>query len=96
VADDIRDDEDAIDPETGVAYGDRREGVHYAPDPGQIARAVHQVKPTGPLPEDERSTEDGEHRPQPKVPVQDVRVTPTSASVWEARSEPPQADEDRR
>ena len=74
-----------------VATGDRRDEVHFEPDADQLVKASHLVRPEGPLPPEEHSSA-GERGALPGGPaVQDVRVAPDSASVWDAR--PPVDDE---
>jgi hypothetical protein len=78
--------------EPEVATGDRREEMHYEPDPDQLVVARATVKPKTPLPPDEHTAavDHGELNAEP--PIGDVRVVPPSPSVWDAR---PPDDEDR-
>jgi hypothetical protein len=72
-----------------IATGDRREEIHFEPDPDQLVVARHLVRPAGPLPPQE-------HTPNSAAveadvpPIEDVRVAPDGPSVWDAR--PPAED----
>jgi hypothetical protein len=74
--------ESTADTERVLAGADEPEGTHYEPDPDQIVKVVHQVKPEslpleGPTDFDARDHADG-------TASTDVRVTPARASVREA------------
>ncbi|HKR86741.1 MAG TPA: hypothetical protein VJS38_01060 [Phenylobacterium sp.] len=70
-----------------VATGDRREEVHFEPDPGQLVVAKHLVKPDAPLPLDVTSERDDDVAATETdvPPVEDVLVAPETPSVWDAR-----------
>ena len=75
------------DPATAgeVAFGDRRDEVHFEPDANQLVRAEHLVRPTGPLPPQDDSL-DAEAEAEADVPpIEDVKVAPEGPSVWDAR-----------
>lgn len=75
--------ESTFDTHPRVASAAERESVHYEPDPDQIVKVVHQVRPDTIPPATE--TDYGERGgPQPET-CTDVRVTPALASVHEAR-----------
>jgi hypothetical protein len=80
------------DPKTEpVATGDRRDEAHYEPDPDQLVRARFLVRPTEPPPPDEHTGRVDQGLPAEEgPPVEDLRIPPPSASVWDARP----ADED--
>ncbi len=63
-----------------VAHGDRREEVHYEPDPGQLTRVSHRVKPSV-LPPDEIT---GDAPAGATDVVQDAAIVPPAPSVWDA------------
>lgn len=72
----------SADDDATVARADDRGDVHYEPDPDQLVKAVHQVRPQV-LPLD--TTTDFETRGGPQAEsVTDVRVTPQAPSVHEA------------
>lgn len=77
-----------------VATGDRREEVHFEPDPGQLVVAKHLVKPHAPLPLDMTSERDDDvgATETDVPPVEDVLVARETPSVWDAR--PPAEDSD--
>jgi hypothetical protein len=80
--------EEAVD----VAFGDRREEIHFEPDPEQLVVASHLVRPASPVLEDETA---GARAVEADVPpVEDVRVAPEGPSVWDARPPADDADED--
>jgi hypothetical protein len=62
--------------------------THLEADPEAIAKAVHTVRPQGPLPDDEASSPNGHGEASNPAasapPVQDVRSVPEEPSVWEA------------
>ncbi len=66
-----------------VAPSDIRSGVHYEPDPDQVVKVVHQVKPTS-IPVEGPTDYARRGGPQDTA-VTDVAITPETASVWEAR-----------
>jgi hypothetical protein len=71
-----------------VATGDRRNEVHFEPDPGQLVVAKHLVKPDQPLPLDLQPSDlPGESAAiaADVPPVEDVLVAPDAPSVWDAR-----------
>lgn len=72
------------DSNTEVATGDRRSEKHYEADPDQIVRIDHSDKPDGPLPPQER-TSDERWRKQTTPPVQAVTDYGERPSVWDAR-----------
>jgi hypothetical protein len=79
------------DPKVEVATGDRRGEVHFEPDPGQLVRASHLVRPAEPPIEDP----DGHMALPDSPPVEDVMVPPDgpdAPSVWDAR--PPEDGSD--
>lgn len=78
-----------------VATGDRREEVHFEPDPAQLVVARHLVKPDRPLPLDVTSERDDDVAATRAdvPPVEDVLVAPEAPSVWDAR---PAADDSGR
>jgi hypothetical protein len=71
-----------------VAHGDRRQTVHYEPDPDQLTRVSHTFKPMM-LPPDE-VTRDPPARAAPVI--QDAAIVPPEPSVWDAS--PDDADDD--
>jgi hypothetical protein len=74
-----------------VATGDRRDEMHYEPDPDQLVVARFLRRPETPLPPDIQPA-DAVPPPPPEVSaVEDVRVAPQSPSVWDAR--PPPAED---
>ncbi|HEY0437537.1 MAG TPA: hypothetical protein VGC92_12925 [Phenylobacterium sp.] len=75
-----------------VATGDRREDVHYEPDPDHLVKMKATFKPEGPLPpeEDSAASERGEGAFD-SPPIQDVGVAKDTRSVWDAR--PPDDDQ---
>jgi len=75
-----------------VATGDRRDEVHFEPDPRQLVVAKHLVKPAAPLPLDVTSErpDDVAATEADVPPVEDVLIAPEAPSVWDAR---PAADE---
>jgi len=75
---------EGVDEASAVATGDRRDEVHYEDDPHQIVRVSHLEKPIGQLTTDDQRGKNREDH-QPAVPVQDVAVSPSKASVWDAR-----------
>ena len=75
---------EGVDEAGVVATGDRRDEVHYEDDPDQIVRVVHEVKPVGPLPTDEQRGRDHDDQ-SAAAPVQEVGVSPSKASAWDAR-----------
>ena len=75
----------ADDDDGRVATGDRREEVHFEPDPDQLVKASHLVKPRGPLPPEEQSPAEERGELLPEAAVEDVRVAPQGPSVWDAR-----------
>ena len=75
-----------------VATGDRRDEVHFEPDPDQQVKAAHLVRPEGPLPPQEHSAAQ-ERQDYPDDPALfDVRVAPPEPSAWDAR--PADADDE--
>jgi hypothetical protein len=68
--------------EPAPSKADRPEGTHYEPDPDQIVKVVHQVKPDSlPL----QGPTDFEARgPADDTASTDVRLTPPRASVRES------------
>lgn len=80
--------------ETEVATGDRRDEVHFEPDPNQLVVARHLVKPDRPLPPDLQTTvEDAGASAADMPPIEDVLVAPDAPSVWDARPAPDDAGE---
>jgi hypothetical protein len=74
-----------------VATGDRRDEAHYEPDPDQLVRAAFLQRPTKPPPPDEHTGRvDAGLAAEQGAPVEDLRVAPSSPSVWDAR--PPGAN----
>lgn len=86
-------DGDRDDPATPVAIatGDRRDEVHFEPDPDQLVVVRHLVRPQHALapeqPVPSRSVAEAD-----APPVEDVRVAPEGPSVWDARPPPDDAD----
>lgn len=75
-----------------VATGDRRDEAHLEPDKDQLVRAAFLTRPAKPPPPDEHTGRVDEGLPAEQgPPVEDLRVSPASPSVWDAR--PP--DEER-
>jgi hypothetical protein len=75
-----------------IATGDRREDVHYEPDPDQLVKMRATFKPDGPLPPQEHSASSTVAGDQDTPPLQDVAVAASGPSVWDAR--PPEDDEE--
>jgi hypothetical protein len=73
-----------------VATGDRRDEVHFEPDPNQLVVARHLVRPRSLSPEEDSPGDDAALFDEP--PVEDVAVAPEGPSVWDARPLP----DDRR
>jgi hypothetical protein len=73
-----------------VATGERRD-VHFEPDPDQLVVAKFNHKPGAPLPPQEQSAEAHKLGDQPVPPVQDVAVSDSGPSVWDAR--PPSGED---
>lgn len=72
-----------------VAHGDRRAEAHYEPDADQLAKVRFTAKPESPVaPELGVDADVAENRAD-KPPVEDVAVSLSDASVWDAR---PQSD----
>jgi hypothetical protein len=67
-----------------IATGDRREQVHFEPDPKQMVVARHLVKPKAPLPPQEQ-TPGAAAADADAPPIEDVAVAPDEPSVWDAR-----------
>lgn len=74
--------ESTVEREPVLCRADQPEGTHYEPDPDQIVKVVHQVKPDSlPL----QGPTDFEARgPADDTATTDVRVTPARSSVREA------------
>lgn len=75
-----------------VATGDRRDEVHFEPDPNQLVVARHLVKPLAPPVEDPA----GHLELADSPPIEDVLVDPEgpdAPSVWDARPPPDGSDE---
>ena len=69
-----------------IATGDRREDMHFDPDPDQLVRARFTEHATEPLPPEEHSAQSDSGAPlEEGSPVEDVRVAPDTPSVWDAR-----------
>lgn len=78
-----------------VATGDRREDMHFEPDPDQLVRARFTAKPARLPPEQEENLampRSGAEFTEP--PVADVAVAAPGPSVWDAR--PATKDEGER
>jgi hypothetical protein len=75
--------ESAGDAVPQVASAAERGGAHYEPDPDQGVKAVHQIKPDA-IPVATPTDYEQRGGPQPET-VTDIRVTPSQASVHEAR-----------
>lgn len=74
-----------------VAVGDRREELHFEPDPDQGVRATPLFEaPVAPVEEQSAASETGR---VPPMPPGTVSVTAGDESVWDAR--PREEDEDR-
>ncbi len=86
---------DTPDPQTPepVASGDRRDEVHFEPDPNQLVVARFLTRPQGPLPPDIQPADMVPPAVGDLPPVEDVRVAPESPSVWDAR--PPAEDAEK-
>jgi len=76
-----------------VASGSRRGEMHYEADPDQLLVARSMVKPGGPLPPEEQSAALDHDELDGSAQPSDVRVDPSTASVWDAR--PPADDADK-
>jgi len=76
--------ESTFDKDPQVASAADREGTHYEPDSDQIVKVVHQVRPEA-IPLDTETDYDERGGPQGEAAT-DVRVTPSAASVHEARA----------
>ena len=74
-----------------VATGDRRDEVHYEPDPDQLVVARFLRRPETPLPPDIQPADAVPPPPPEALLVEDVRVAPESPSVWDARPPPEDA-----
>ena len=72
-----------------IATGDRREEVHFEPDPDQMVVARHLRRPDGPLPPQGESP-GAAAADVDSPPIEDVAVAPEDSSVWDAR---PPADD---
>jgi len=72
-----------------VATGDRRDEVRFEADPDQLVRLRATFKPEAPYPPEEQSaaTDSGAIEDQPAV--QDVAVSNSPGSVWDARPAEP-------
>jgi len=79
--------------EPHVAHGSRRDEAHYEADPEQLVAVKFNVKPQDPLPPEEQSAalEDGSGLSD-APPIQDVAVSTSEDSVWDARP-PPDTEE---
>jgi hypothetical protein len=79
--------------DTPVASGDRRDDIHYEPDADQLVRARFTAKPEALTLEQEQNlaTDRGDIELS-APPLEDVAVTPSGPSVWDAR--PATKDED--
>jgi len=82
-------DDPRFEPEP-VDTGDRREDSHFEPAPdGRGVRAHFLVRPDEPPPPDEQTGRVDHGIPAEQgPPVEDLRLAPDAASVWDAR--PPQ------
>ena len=78
---------------SGVASGDRRDELHYQPDPDQLVKIRATFKPDDPLPPQEHSAASEAGAAGAGPPIQDVAVAADGPSVWDAR--PSDADDDR-
>lgn len=76
-----------------VASGSRRGDMHYEADPDQLVVAKSMVRPDGPLPPEEQSPAVDHGELGGDIARPDVRVDPSTASVWDAR--PPADDADK-
>lgn len=81
-----------IDRPERVATGDRRDEVHYEPDPDQLVKVSALAQVEGPIPPEEQSAHP-EAVDAASGPTKDVRMPPESSSVWDAR--PPADDSER-
>lgn len=69
-----------------VATGDRHAEAHLEPDKDQLFQARFQERPAEPPPPDEHTGRvDAGLTAETGPPVEDLRVAPPSASVWDAR-----------
>jgi hypothetical protein len=77
-----------------VATGDRRDEVHFEPDPAQLVVARHLVKPDQPLAPDmtPESADDIAAAAADVPPVEDVLIAPEAPSVWDARPADDESD----
>lgn len=75
--------ESTFDTEPRVASADERDGAHFEADPEQIVKVVHQVRPDA-IPPATETDYDERGGPQAETTT-DIRVTPATASVHEAR-----------
>lgn len=75
--------ESTFDSDPRVVSADEREGVRLEPDPDQIVKVTHQVRPAA-IPPATETDYDERGGPQPEATT-DIRVTPDTASVHEAR-----------
>jgi hypothetical protein len=71
-----------------IATGNRREEVHFEPDPNQLVVAKHLEKPPGLPPQGQSPGAAAADTDIP--PIEDVAVAPAESSVWDAR---PPADD---
>jgi hypothetical protein len=78
---------------SGVASGDRRDELHYEPDPDQLVKIRATFKPDDPLPPQEHSAASEAGVPGAGPPIQDVAVVADGPSVWDAR--PSEAGDDK-
>jgi hypothetical protein len=74
--------ESTVDKGPVVASAEHPKDAHYEPDPDQIVRVSHLVKPDA-LPLDTPTDYDERGGPEDTT-VTDVRVSPAEPSVWEA------------
>lgn len=78
-------------PSEPIATGDRRDEAHLEADADQLVRAAFLARPQSPPPPDEHTGRVDAGLPAEEgPPVEDLRVAPTSPSVWDAR--PPRRD----
>ena len=77
-----------------IATGDRREDMHFEPDPDQLVRARFTAKPARlPLEQEENLAMPREETAFTAPPVEDVAVAAAGPSVWDAR---PTEDAERK
>ncbi|HEY8572993.1 hypothetical protein [Phenylobacterium sp.] len=73
------------DDKAEVAHGSRGEEVHFEPDADHVATARFTETPAAALPPQMHSAEQERGEGESDPAVEDVRVVPGDASVWDAR-----------